>query len=304
MTRIRLRPAVALAAIAGASTLWLAACAQGASPTGGTESASPSVPAEAPGTEAVVNGVDAKQYASSDPDSAAYGFVTPSGKWLCAIIPTKKMAGCASHPTAGPLEVPGVPPIPSPDGGPPAEANIIAVESGKEPGFQNSNEALFPGNPNVLPYDTTLASDGFSCNVQFSGVSCRDDATDDGFTISTNGYTFDYTPIPVFVPSESPAPMAPTVAPLPQQAGGSNQCGPVVYPATGKPATVVVVKGTLRCDEAHAMLTKYFAAPDKSEPVYSFDGWECRLTGDPESAQTGYTINCTDDKGNTVVAQP
>ncbi|MDH6293433.1 hypothetical protein M2275_008379 [Rhodococcus opacus] len=304
MTRIRLRPAVALASIAGVSSLFLAACTQDASSTEGTESAAPSASSEAPPTEAPVNGVDAKEYASSDPEADSYGFVTPSGKWLCAIIPTKNLAGCASHPTAGPLGVPGTPQIASPDGGPPAEANLITVEAGKEPSFQNWNQAVFPGNANVLPYATTLAIDGFSCNVQFSGVSCRDDATDKGFTISTSGYTFEFTPLPVSLPSASPPQIAPTPAPLPQQARGSNQCGPVVYPETGKPATVVIVKGTLRCDEAHTMLTKYFAAPDKSEPVYSFDGWECRLSGDPESAEIGYTINCSDDNGNTVVAQP
>ncbi|RZL80322.1 MAG: hypothetical protein EOP32_17265 [Rhodococcus sp. (in: high G+C Gram-positive bacteria)] len=304
MTRIRLRPAAALVSIAGASTLLLAACTQDASSTGGTASSAPSVSSEAPAAEDAVDSVDAKQYASGDPENVAYGFVTPSGKWLCAIIPTNKVAGCASHPIAGPLGVPGVPQVPSPEGGPPAEANIIAVEAGKEPGFQNWNQALFPGNANVLAYDTTLAIDGFSCNVQFSGVSCKEDATDKGFTISTSGYRFEFTPIPVSVPSGSPVQVAPSIAPLPQQASGSNQCGPVVYPTTGKSATVVIVKGTLRCDEAHAMLTKYFAAPDKSDPVYSFDGWECRLAGDPESAEIGYTINCTDDKGNSVVAQP
>ncbi|MFD6057949.1 hypothetical protein ACFWG4_07940 [Rhodococcus wratislaviensis] len=302
MTRIR--PAVALASISGASLLLLAACTQDASSTGGTESAAPSTSGEAPAAEAPVNGVDAKEYAAGDPETDSYGFVTPSGKWLCAIIPTKKLAGCASHPTAGPLGVPGTPQIASPDGGPPAEANVIAVEAGKEPSFQNWNQAPFPGNAHVLPYDTTLAIDGFSCNVQFSGVSCREDATDKGFTISTSGYKFEYTPIPVSLPSAIPPPIAPTPAPLPQQARGSNQCGPIVYPETGKPATVVIVKGTLRCDEAHTMLTKYFAAPDKSEPVYSFDGWECRLAGDPGSAEIGYTINCTDGNGNTVVAQP
>ncbi|MFE5699875.1 hypothetical protein [Rhodococcus koreensis] len=304
MTRIRRRSAVALASIAGASSLLLAACTQDASSTDGTESVAPSASSEPPSAEPAVNGVDAKQYASSDPESDAFGFVTPSGKWLCAIIPDKKLAGCASHPTAGPLGVPGTPQIASPDGGPPAEADLIAVEAGKEPNFQNWNEALFPGNANVLPYDTTLAVDGFSCNVQFSGVSCREDATGKGFTVATNGYKFEFTPLPVSIPSVTPPPIAPTAAPLPQQARGSNQCGPVTYPETGKPATVVIVKGTLRCDEAHTMLTKYFTGRDKSEPVYSFDGWECRLAGDPESAEIGYTINCTDDNGNTVVAQP
>ncbi|MFD9664732.1 hypothetical protein ACFWAY_24415 [Rhodococcus sp. NPDC059968] len=304
MTGIRLRSAVALASIAGVSSLFLAACNQDASSSGDSESPAPSASIAAPAAEAPVNGVDAKQYAASDPETDAYGFVTPSGKWLCAIVPAKNLAGCASHPTAGPLGVPGTPQIASSDGGPTAEANLIAIEAGKEPSFQNWNQAVFPGDANVLLYDTTLAIDGFSCNVQFSGVSCRDDATDKGFTISTSGYKFEFTPVPVSLPSASPPPIAPTAAPLPQQARGSNQCGPVVYPETGKPATVVIVKGTLRCDEAHAMLTKYFAAPDKSEPVYSFDGWECRLAGDPESAEIGYTINCSDDNGNTVVAQP
>ena len=286
------------------SSLFLAACTQDASSTEGTESAAPSASSEAPPAEAPVNGVDAKEYASSDPEADAYGFVTPSGKWLCAIIPTKNLAGCASHPTAGPLGVPGTPQIASPDGGPPAEANLIAVEAGKEPSFQNWNQAVFPGNANVLPYDTTLAIDGFSCNVQFSGVSCREDATDKGFTISTSGYKFEFTPITREPPQREPTADRAHRGPAPPAGPRIESVWPRCLSGDGKPATVVIVKGTLRCDEAHTMLTKYFAAPDKSEPVYSFDGWECRLAGDPESAEIGYTINCTDDNGNTVVAQP
>ncbi|MFC9359775.1 hypothetical protein ACFTZB_24810, partial [Rhodococcus sp. NPDC057014] len=62
MTRIRRRSAVALASIAGASSLLLAACAQDASSTDGTESVAPSAAGETPTAEPAVNGVDAKQY--------------------------------------------------------------------------------------------------------------------------------------------------------------------------------------------------------------------------------------------------
>lgn len=151
MTRIRRRSAVALASIAGASSLLLAACTQDASSTDGTESVAPSASSEPPSAEPAVNGVDAKQYASSDPESDAFGFVTPSGKWLCAIIPDKKLAGCASHPTAGPLGVPGTPQIASPDGGPPAEADSSQSRRGRSRTSRTGMRHSFPATPMSSP---------------------------------------------------------------------------------------------------------------------------------------------------------
>ncbi|MCQ4118607.1 hypothetical protein [Rhodococcus tibetensis] len=309
-------PAVALALIAVASSLLLAG-----SSVSGTTSALPSAAtasedlqtpevsasSEASSTQEHVTGsVDAEKYTSGDTEDA-HGFLTPSGKWLCAIDPVKEMAGCASHIEGAPPSIPGTLQIPAQDSGPSAETNIITVEVGKEPSFQTANQPLFTGNANVLPYGSTLAVDGFSCNVQFSGVSCKEDATGQGFTISTNGYKFEFTPIPGSALGNSPqqiTPAEPTAPPLPQLGSGSNQCGPVIHPPTGKPATVVIVKGTIRCDAAHAMLNKYFTAGAQTDSVYRFDGWECTTKGDPHSAETGYSISCTDADSNIVVAQP
>jgi hypothetical protein len=307
--------AVALVTIAVASALLLAGSgsrdADSSSPSASTVVASGAAPevgtsGEPPAAEERdTSGVDLEQYAGGDP-SVAYGFVTPSGKWLCAITPANGMVACASHTPGTPPGVPGPLQIPVQAPGPSAEANIVAIEAAKGPSFQTANQPLFPGNPNVLPYGSTLSADGFTCNVQFSGVSCREDATNQGFTISTGGYKFEFTPIPGTPDGAPPqlTPTEPTAPPLPQLEGGSNQCGRVVYPSTGEPATVVIVKGTIRCDAAHAMLNRYFTAPDATDAVYDVNGWKCRTKGDPHSAATGYSITCTDSGGNIVVAQP
>ena len=75
------------------------------SDTSSTMTSPPTVPSEG-------NLVDPADYSSHDPDFPAFGFTTPSGKWICGIQVSAKLAGCSSSPNQGPLGVPGTPKVP------------------------------------------------------------------------------------------------------------------------------------------------------------------------------------------------
>ncbi|MBS9535895.1 VWA domain-containing protein [Mycobacterium sp. M1] len=141
--------------------------------------------------------VDASPFA----DSTGYGyyFVTPSGKWVCGIL--KAEAGC-NGPNGKDFVVAGTPLVPSNDDQRPTAPNTILVDS-QSARFDSTGDAHFyrldgvnPDHSRTLEYGQTLSASGFTCNVQRIGVSCRNDATGNGFTFSSTGYRFEYTPVP------------------------------------------------------------------------------------------------------------
>jgi len=96
------------------------------------------------------------------------------------------------------MPVAGAPLAPDHFNGQPVRPNAITIDAGQPARFASLGQAVywrFDGAARVLGYGETLSALGFTCNVQESGVSCKEDATGAGFTFSTESYTFAYTPV-------------------------------------------------------------------------------------------------------------
>ena len=178
------RPVAAMGAVVGA-VLTASGCG------GSTEvaSSSPSI-------------ADPAQYASPDSRYPQWGFVTPSSEWTCVIAdyPSNgSRAACAINPGEGPLRFEGMPPAQAPDpGGDPSRPNVIAVMEGADAGFLSLDRTIWEsgGTPKALPDGSVLQANGFTCNAAQSDVSCRDDQTGKGFTVSGEDFTLTYTDLP------------------------------------------------------------------------------------------------------------
>lgn len=155
-------------------------------------------------TQAPTNLVNANDYLALSEGTRGYYFVTPSGKWRCAIVSFAStppaMAGCQPGDNTQPsIGVPGAPAsVPSPIGST-AAPNAIQIKQGQDPQFAYRGQADFWRIPTeatkVLDYGSTLDAGGFQCNVQQAGVSCKDNSTGKGFTFSDQGYEWTYTPV-------------------------------------------------------------------------------------------------------------
>ena len=192
----------------GVGVLALSACA-----TGGDSAAAEDVPVareahtslppsnEPEEVKAVPSLVDASTFRSESSGLTGYFFTTPSGTWRCAILidsaqqgSGSEMAGCQPK-TSTDLDVAGAPMVPDHGTGTPVAPNAILVNRTDEARFARLSQALFwrmDGVTPVLEYGRTLSADGFSCNVQKTGVSCRSDSSNHGFTFSTDGYRYEY----------------------------------------------------------------------------------------------------------------
>ncbi|WP_230595463.1 hypothetical protein [Rhodococcoides fascians] len=147
------------------------------------------------------NLVDPSPFAVYAGGAAGYYFTTPSGLWRCAILgdsaqrgPDERMTGCQPK-TSTDMAVAGAPQVQQFGSSKMGAPNAILVNAVEPARFASLSQALFwrmDGLTPVLPYGETLAVDGFTCNVQESGVSCRSDNTGHGFQFSTNGYVFEY----------------------------------------------------------------------------------------------------------------
>ncbi|WP_141214705.1 MULTISPECIES: hypothetical protein [unclassified Rhodococcus (in: high G+C Gram-positive bacteria)] len=147
-----------------------------------------------------VNLVDAVTFAYSGGLGGHY-FTTPSGLWRCAILSNAgdsgaydQMAGCQPKASMV-MDVAGAPQVPDHATGRPVAPNAILVGPTDNARFASLSQALFwreDGTTPVLAYGQTLMVNGFSCNVQQFGVSCRSDSSGKGFRFSTDGYTFEY----------------------------------------------------------------------------------------------------------------
>ncbi|MDG4666859.1 hypothetical protein [Mycobacterium sp. 236(2023)] len=135
---------------------------------------------------------NAFDFAADVAGRTGYYFVSPSGRWKCAIIP-RASAGCQNaNGTA--LNI---------DGTPDSVTGIVVDRTADatfvtrdEPGF-----ALEPGPATELPFNRILAVGGFRCNIQeASGISCLSELSGKGFTFSAEGFITSYTDVPADAP--------------------------------------------------------------------------------------------------------
>ena len=143
--------------------------------------------------------------------TSGYFFASPSGKWECGIVehlafqgPNGAVSvdgpsvGCEAA-TGRQLPVKGAPLVPATDGSghdlTQASSIILTTDSG--PQFVKTGQPYLrrPEPTPALGYNRNLTARGYTCNTQTTGVSCRNDLTGSGFTFSTDGYTFEYTPV-------------------------------------------------------------------------------------------------------------
>lgn len=183
---------VALTAVA-----LLAGCSGGAHIINAPEPSTPTAPAPSTASSAPPSNVhlaNAFDFVGHTGEITGYYFTTPSGKWKCAIL-SHDRAGCqaASSWQSG-LGVQDEP----------DSTNAIVVDREGDPQFVALEQPEFwlaPGTAKALPFNRILAAAGFRCNVQEeSGVSCLSEVSGKGFTFSAEGYTPQYTDVPVGAP--------------------------------------------------------------------------------------------------------
>ena len=122
------------------------------------------------------NLVDAHEYYVTSDNVKGYYFTTPSGKWICAIIPHSE-AGCQAAGGGPAISILGGPDtVEGPDGAA-VTPNAIAVNDDGEPGFTWLDPPGFSvptGKAMVLDFNKTLAAAGFRCNVAGSRCVVRE----------------------------------------------------------------------------------------------------------------------------------
>ncbi|GAC56429.1 hypothetical protein GOHSU_06_00410 [Gordonia hirsuta DSM 44140 = NBRC 16056] len=128
----------------------------------------------APPEPAAPAAADPSDYAAE----AGYFFSSASGKWKCGI--RRADAGCHGPlPAGAPLSY-GQRPTGAVVGS--GAAELVKFSS---PEFMLQSGRTAP----VLPYGQTLTINGFSCSIdQTAGVTCRNDGTGRGFTVSDIAY--------------------------------------------------------------------------------------------------------------------
>lgn len=150
-------------------------------------------------------------YSTTTGHNSGFFFESPSGKWQCAILEEffgGAGVGCESA-AGGVMPVKGAPLVPAAD----IPENLvppssIVMKPNGSPEFIRLGQPYLvrPESPTPkLGYGQNLTALGFTCNTQEIGISCRNDRTGQGFTFSTGGYKFEYTPA-------APAPSAPAPA--------------------------------------------------------------------------------------------
>jgi hypothetical protein len=145
--------------------------------------------------------VNAFDYAARPSGQAVYYFITPSGRWLCAIVPHVH-AGCQSSSFPSAMGVRGEPATVLDALGGQTTPNALLVERDGDPRFVGLDQSEFAlETAKVLPFNKILAAAGFRCNVQeASGVSCMSEASGKGFTFSVEGVVPQYTEVPAGAP--------------------------------------------------------------------------------------------------------
>lgn len=178
-----------------------------------------SSPPAAPPQERPIPSADAATFwfsgtSTTTGPNAGYFFLSPSGKWRCAIVERLydgPGAGCEST-TGRNMPVRGAPLVPAndiPDNLVPPSS--IVMISGEEPRFIRLGQPYLdrPQEPTpTLDYGQNLTGLGYTCNTQETGISCRNDGSGRGFTFSSKGFAFEYTP----VAAAGPIPLKPAPA--------------------------------------------------------------------------------------------
>lgn len=146
---------------------------------------------------------NAYDFAADSGEQTGYYFVSPSGRWACAIIPRLR-AGCQNAQPPSALGIQAAPDeVPGPDGRPAAPTAVVVDRTGgphfaavPSPGFTLKTEQA-----EKLPFNRILAVAGFRCNVQeATGISCLSEASGEGFTFAADSYVPVYTDVPADAP--------------------------------------------------------------------------------------------------------
>ncbi|MFT3661333.1 MAG: hypothetical protein QM809_08005 [Gordonia sp. (in: high G+C Gram-positive bacteria)] len=118
-----------------------------------------------------------------------YYFHSASDKFHCGILASAGIAGCHGRiPADAPAQ-----PLPG-GSGQRAKPNAVLVDGSGAGRFVFQGDAPFypnsrPPTSRVLPYGTPLTAAGFTCLVaETTGVTCRNDSTGSGFTVSDSAY--------------------------------------------------------------------------------------------------------------------
>jgi len=161
-----------------------------------TEAPTPPTSSTRPSNEKLVNAFD--YYVKTD-NRAGYYFSSPSGRWRCVIVP-RTWTGCRSAASPARIAITGAPRTVTDDQGQTTAPNSIVVRTLGDPQFASLPADLFKpasGKAKTLEYDKILAAAGFRCNVQEqTGISCLSEETDNGFTFSADGASWQYTDVP------------------------------------------------------------------------------------------------------------
>jgi len=192
-------PASRITTIVAVALLAATGCSSPISVSNDTNQQLPPAPAPTsstrPSNDKLVNAFD--YYARTDEDNAGYYFVSPSGSWRCVIVP-RIWAGCQS--SGGGLGVAGAPQTVTDDAGQSVAPNSILIRTEGDPQFASVKADLFKpptGAAKKLPFNKILAAAGFRCNVQQeAGISCVSEETNQGFTFSASGASWQYTDVP------------------------------------------------------------------------------------------------------------
>lgn len=189
--------AVNVGAVLAAVTAALAGCASGTVINTGDVPQYSATPATTLVPQyGTANLVDAGDYATQVDGRTGYYFSTPSGRWLCAVLPRDR-AGCesANGLSAG-VGIAGQPDVMV--DGEPTTPNAIVVDRDHDAAFVVLPQSQFAiDDAKVLPFGKVLAVAGFRCNVQEeTGVSCVRELSGKGFTFSGDGYSLQYTDAP------------------------------------------------------------------------------------------------------------
>lgn len=197
--RFLLRVGIAAAALTTACGGPVVVTTDDTAPTGN------SAPAATPTTTrpSNVHLANAFDFAAQVDGRTGYYFVSPSGRWECAIVP-RVSAACQNAQSTSRIGITGVPDeVPGPDGEP-TPPNAVVVDRTGDPqvvALPQPGAGLEPGPAMELPFNRILAAAQFRCNVQeSSGISCMSEVSGKGFTFSADGFTPAYTDVPPGAP--------------------------------------------------------------------------------------------------------
>ncbi|WP_169812225.1 PASTA domain-containing protein [Nocardia xishanensis] len=182
----------AAAAFAATLTVLLTGCSTGSSDTATAPTATttqvPAAPAAAATPGKSAKPADTAEYRQDDDGfgRAGYFFTSPSGAFSCAIFDasvsaygTPVGAACQGR-AATPAGAQGC----AKSEGLQAPVPGLGVGPSGTTFFCNVGSPLFTTTSTVLPYDSSLTANGYTCHSAQSGVSCQENLNGKGFRVS------------------------------------------------------------------------------------------------------------------------